>query len=122
MVKKLLLQMGISKKFFDEFIDAISYAKIYKSKYKLIINNLFIFEKLSTKTQNISYKEKIILQSSRLQATYETIKKFKKINFKGLEFYIPTDAIKYIEYIYGENWKIPQKKFSWWKIKNLKYE
>ena len=50
------------------------------------------------------------------------LKKFKKINFDRLEFYIPSDTVDYIEYIYGENWKIPQKKFSWWKIKNLKYE
>ena len=39
--------------------------KIYKSKYKLIINNLFIFEKLAKNLKH-TYKEKIILQSSGL--------------------------------------------------------
>ena len=113
---------GYPRNFLMRLLDAISYAKIYKSKYKLIINNLFIFEKLAQNLKTYLIKKKLFYKVVGYKQPMRLLKKFKKINFDRLEFYIPSDTVDYIEYIYGENWKIPQKKFSWWKIKNLKYE
>ena len=35
--------------------------------------------------------------------------------FYGLTFHIPVDVEDYLKYHYGEYWKIPQKKWDWWK-------
>jgi len=35
--------------------------------------------------------------------------------FYGLTFHIPFDVEDYLKYHYGENWKIPQKKWDYWK-------
>lgn len=43
---------------------------------------------------------------------------FEKLNtlkFYGMTFSIPSDVEDYLKYHYGENWKIPQKKWDWTK-------
>jgi NDP-sugar pyrophosphorylase family protein len=27
---------------------------------------------------------------------------------------------KYLEYLYGKDWKTPKKNFAWWKVNNIK--
>ena len=29
------------------------------------------------------------------------------------------DAEKYLEHVYGKNWRQPVKNFTWWKMKNI---
>ena len=113
---------GYPRNILMSLLDAISHAKIYNSKYKLIINNLFIFEKLAQRLKKYFIKKKLFYKVAGYKQPTRLLKKFKKINFEGLEFYIPYDAVSYLEYVYGENWKVPQKRFSWWKLKNLKHD
>ena len=113
---------GYPRNILMSLLDAISNAKIYNSKYKLIINNLFIFEKPARLIKGYLIKKKLFYKVAGYKQPLRLLKKFKKISFEELEFFIPSDAIGYIECIYGQKWKIPQKKFSWWKLKNLKYE
>ena len=49
----------------------------------------------------------------------ELLEKFKEINFHGLNLTIPVDAEKYLEHVYGKNWRQPVKNFTWWKMKNI---
>jgi hypothetical protein len=41
--------------------------------------------------------------------------KLDTIKFYGMNFYIPSDVEEYLKYHYGENWKIPNKKWQWGK-------
>ena len=113
---------GYPKNIWMSLLNAISNSKNYDSKYKLIINNLYIFEKLAQRLKTYFIKKKLFYKVAGYKQPTRLLKKFKKINFEGLEFYIPYDAVSYLEYVYGENWKVPQKRFSWWKLKNLKHD
>ena len=45
----------------------------------------------------------------------ELLRDFKIIKFNGVDITIPRMAEKYLEHVYGKDWRIPKKKFSWWK-------
>lgn len=45
--------------------------------------------------------------------------KFEKLNFKGVDFNIPSDIEHFLELKYGPNWKIPIPRDSWYGGKNL---
>ncbi|MEM2143948.1 MAG: LicD family protein [Candidatus Jordarchaeaceae archaeon] len=39
--------------------------------------------------------------------------KLETTKFYGMEFYIPCDVEGYLKYHYGDNWRVPQKKWEW---------
>ena len=39
---------------------------------------------------------------------------------RNMKLNIPLQSEKYLEYLYGKNWRQPKKEFSWWKVKNIK--
>jgi len=41
--------------------------------------------------------------------------KLETIKFYGMTFNVPSNAEEYLKYRYGENWRIPNKKWEWWK-------
>ena len=111
---------GYPKNFIMSLIDAISNAKNYNSKYKIIINNLVIFEKFAQNLKKYLTKKKVFYKVAGYKQPMSLLNNFKKITFQGVKFNIPSNPIRYLEYIYGNSWKVPQKKFYWWKLKNLK--
>lgn len=113
---------GYPKNIFMSIIDAISLADKYNSSYKFIINKLKIFQSTALNLKNYLIKKKLFYKSAGYKQPINFLKKFKKINFNGLKVRIPYDSMGYLEFIYGSNWKIRQKKFSWWKLKNLNYD
>ena len=38
---------------------------------------------------------------------------FKKIDFMGIEAYVPSNSEQYLEETYGKNWRVPDKNFDW---------
>lgn len=40
------------------------------------------------------------------------VEKLETIEFYGMKFNIPSEAEKYLEYIYGTNWRIPKKEWD----------
>jgi len=112
---------GYPKNIFMSFLDAISNAKNYNSKYKFFINNLTVFEKLAKLIKKFLLKKKLFYREAGYKQPLSLLNEFKKIKFEDLEFNVPSKTTLYLEYIYGKNWKLPQKKFSWWKTKNLNF-
>ena len=112
---------GYPKNIFMSFLDAISNAKNYNSKYKFIINNLTVLEKFAKLIKKFLLKKKLFYREAGYKQPLNLLNEFKKIKFEDLEFNVPSKTTLYLEYIYGKNWKLPQKKFSWWKTKNLNF-
>mgnify|MGYP003954646493 FL=1 len=45
----------------------------------------------------------------------ELVQNIKKIKFHGLEIKVPSQAEKYLEYLYGPDWETPKRNYSWFK-------
>lgn len=111
---------GFPKNRVMKLLDAISNADSYNSRYKFFINKLTILKKIANFIKKILIKNNFFFKYAGYKQPLELLKKFKKINFHGLIFRIPFYHNQYLEYIYGKDWTIPLRKFSWWKLKNLK--
>ncbi len=40
---------------------------------------------------------------------------FKEIHFLGVGVHIPAEPEKYLSFVYGPDWRIPKRKWDWWK-------
>ena len=110
----------IPRNFIMKIIDIISYADKYNSKYKFLIKKLSFLKPTGVFLKKKLIEKKLFYTHAGYQQPLELLKDFKLIDFHNLKLTIPLHAVEYLRYLYGENWKIPQKKFSWWKVKNLK--
>ena len=105
----------LPKNIFFKFIDLISHASDYKGKYTKLISKLSIFEDLFLKVKKFFILKKFFFKKIGYEHPYDFISKKKKINFNNLQIFIPQEPAKYLEYIYGKDWKIPKKNFTWYK-------
>ena len=110
----------IPSNFFMRIIDAFSITDINTSRYEFILKKLnflrpfFIFLKIKL------IKKKLFYSYAGYQQPFELLKQFKLIDFNNMKLNIPLQSEKYLEYLYGKNWRQPKKEFSWWKVKNIK--
>ena len=105
-----------------KIIDAISQANTYNSKYKWLVQKLIFLKPISTFFKVLFIKHNLFYCKAGYKQPLKFLKKFKKIIFYKTTVYIPKYSEEYLKYIYGDNWKKPNKNFSWWKLKNLNYE
>lgn len=119
--KIAFMKWTVPKNIFMKIIDAISNVDTYDSKFKIIIKSLRFLKPLAVYLKNISIEKKFFYRFVGYQQPLRLLQNFKTINFHNLKVIIPLYAEEYLEYIYGENWKIPlNKKYIWWKTKNIK--
>jgi hypothetical protein len=71
--------------------------------------------KLKTFLLNILQRRKLGYGNWLFFTPKRYYEKLETTKFYGLEFRIPFDFEDYLKYHYGENWKIPQKKWDWQK-------
>ncbi len=102
------------------FLDAVAHSESYNSRFKTIIKSLIFFKPIAVFLRNFLIRKKLFYRRVGYQQPLYLLGNFKDINFHNLNITIPVQVEKYLEYMYGIDWKIPQKKFSWWKVKNLK--
>lgn len=101
------------KNFFFKLIDAISSSSKYEGKYKFFIKKLYFLEYILKKIKIFFIEKKIFYKTVGYTQPISLLEKFKKISFHGVKLSIPHDEHKYLEYVYGPNWKKPIKKFNW---------
>lgn len=103
-------------------IDAISLIESYDGKYKSIIKKLKFLKKVSITLKVLLIKFKLFYKTAGYMQPIELLQNFKEVNFYGLKLRIPNLPEEYLRHVYGDDWRIPQKKFSWWKMKNVNTE
>ncbi len=113
---------GIPNGPFLKFIDAVAHVESYNSKYKFFVKCFTAFRPIAKLVRNFLIRKKIFYKHVGYQQPYKFLKKFKIINFHNLKINVPVHSKQYLEYLYGKEWTIPKKHFSWWKVKNLKKE
>ena len=105
----------LPKNFFFKFIDLISHASSYYGKYKILTSKLWFLESIFLKIKNFLIQKNLFFKKIGYEHPYNFILKRKKINFNNLNILAPNDPAKYLEYIYGKDWRIPKKNFIWHK-------
>lgn len=108
------------KNIFMKLIDAISNADNYNSKLKIIVNNLVLLKPIANLLKKSLIEKNFFYKFAGYQLPLNLLKNFKIINFYNLEITIPLYTEKYLEYLYGKDWKTPKKNFAWWKVNNIK--
>ena len=103
----------IPKNFLFKFIEALSLAKTYDGKLKYLIRSFSIFQPIFNKLKIFLISKKIFYQSAGYTQPLELLKEFKDIVFYDINLTVPKKSEEYLRYVYGENWKIPKRKFNW---------
>jgi|694.fasta_scaffold15773_10 lipopolysaccharide cholinephosphotransferase len=98
---------------FMKIIDAITVAKNYDGKFKIIINLLYPFQEFFIFLKKILCKYNFFYKKKGYSHPVKFIKLLKKEKFMGIEVKIPYFYKEYLLHLYGKSWKIPKKNFNW---------
>ena len=105
----------LPKNNFMKLIDALAISKNYHGKYKKLINLFSSFENFFKSFKNFLIKIKIFYKEIGYSEPLNLIGNPKTIYFQELKVKIPFKSEEYLEYIYGNDWKIPKKNYTWYK-------
>lgn len=83
-----------------------------KSKVLKFTYNFFIFKPYSfivrfLKSKNLLYK------SAGYSTPLEYLSEFKMLNIDGVDLVIPQRYENILEFLYGEDWRVPKKNYDW---------
>jgi phosphorylcholine metabolism protein LicD len=96
-----------------KLVDALSSAESYEGNLKFIIKNFKYFEFFFKKLKNFLIQKNYFYKNIGYTQPLDLLKKFEKLNFKNIEVVVPLKYKEYLNYIYGNNWRIPKKNYNW---------
>ena len=96
-----------------KLVDALSLAESYEGNLKFIIKNFKYFEFFFKKLKNFLIQKNYFYKNIGYTQPLDLLKKFEKLNFKNIEVVVPLKYKEYLNYIYGNNWRIPKKNYNW---------
>ena len=105
----------IPKNIFCKIIDALSNSRKYNGKFKIIIRSFFLFQEFFNYLKLILIKFNFFYKEIGYSEPEYLLKDIKKLELDNLTLNIPNECEKYLEYLYGENWKIPKRNYIWHK-------
>ena len=103
-----------------KLIDAVSNADKYDSKFKFIVNKLILLRPMAILFKKFFIEKNFFYKFAGYQLPLNLLENFKTINFCNIEISTPLYTERYLEYLYGKEWKTPKKNFAWWKLDNIK--
>jgi len=103
----------IPKNFFCKVVEALSMANKYDGTLKYLIRSFFIFQPLFNRLRIFLINKKVFYRSAGYTQPIELLEEFKNISFHDISLTVPKKAEEYLNYVYGNDWKIPKKKFNW---------
>lgn len=109
------VRWGTPKNNLMKLVDALSMADTYAGKYKKLINSFSLFKFFFKILKIILIRIKLFYKITGYSEPANLIIAPKIIYFQGLEVKIPIESEKYLHYIYGNEWKIPNKNYIWHK-------
>jgi phosphorylcholine metabolism protein LicD len=117
------LNFNVTENYLCKIIEALSQAKTYTGKLKYLIKIFYFFEFFFKKIKNHLIKKKLFYSVIVINQPLRLLREFDEIFFYKVKVRIPKKFDEYLVYIYGENWKIPIKKWNWTKdMLNIKNE
>lgn len=103
----------IPRNFFFKIIEALSMAKTYNGKLKILIRSFSFFEVIFNKFKKFLINKKMFYISAGYTQPMDLLREFKDINFLGINLTVPKKSEEYLSYVYGTNWKVPKRNFNW---------
>lgn len=103
----------IPKNFFCKLIEALSMANKYDGTLKYLIRSFFIFQPLFNRLRIFLINKKVFYRSAGYTQPMELLEEFKNVSFQDISLTVPKKAEEYLNYVYGNDWKTPKKKFNW---------
>jgi len=105
----------VPKNILMKLIDAISISDKYNGKFKKLIKFFGFMQKLMLKLKKSLINNNFFYKEAGYTEPLELVQNIKKIKFHGLEIKVPSQAEKYLEYLYGPDWETPKRNYSWFK-------
>ena len=96
-----------------KIIDALSFSSKFQGKFKILIRRLHFMESIFKMLKNYLIKKNLFYKILGYTQPLKLLIKLKQIQFEKLEVSVPFYSEKYLEYVYGKDWKKPIKKFNW---------
>ena len=97
----------------------LSISDKYNGNYKFFVRCLSPLKNFFIKARYFFERKKLFYKDSGFKTKSKFFKNLLKINFYRVEINIPKDYKEYFESIYGKNWRVPYKNYSWQKNPNL---
>ncbi len=94
-------------------IEALSLANEYKGKFYSVIKNFTFTMQFFKKLKIFLIKNKYFYKTVGYTQPIELLKDFKKIKYFEINVSVPVKSEEYLEFVYGDNWRNPVKKFNW---------
>ena len=106
------------KNIFCRIIYILSISKNYKGNYNKIIKLFGFMEKLFKNLKLFLEKKNLFYVDAGFKTKIRYFRHLKIINYYGVNVKIPIFFKQYFRDLYGENWRIPDKKYYWEKNEN----
>lgn len=116
--KVAYIRWYVPKNIFCKLIDGLSNSRKYNGKFKIVIKLGFLFQEFFEFLKYILIKYNFFYKEIGYSEPEYLLNDIKKIRIDDLEIRIPSSPEKYLEYLYGHNWKIPKKDYIWHKDSN----
>ncbi len=98
-----------------KLIHALSMSDNYDGKYKSLIKKLSLSKNIFKIIMSLLARYNLFYRKAGYQHPYSLIQEIVEKKFYDLSVKIPRKYENYLDYIYGSNWRIPQKNFNWLK-------
>lgn len=98
-----------------KLIHALTMPDYYDGKYKSIIKMFSLSKNIFKMIMSILVRLNLFYRKAGYHHPYSLIKEISEKEFCNLTIKIPKNFESYLDYIYGINWRIPQKNFNWLK-------
>lgn len=109
------IKWHIPKNNFMKLVDALAEYKKYNGKYKKLLNFFSLSSNLFKYLKKYLIKKKLFYKQIGYSEPLDLIGKPKTVYFQELKVKIPFKPEEYLEYIYGIEWKVPKKNYTWYK-------
>ena len=110
---QVYIKWPIPKNLIMRIVEVLSISKSYQGNFKNIIKYFQIFEGLFTVIKKYLVKNNLYYSMAGYSHKKQYIDKLKTYKFYNLKILIPQNYNGYLKSIYGDDWKIPKKKFNW---------
>lgn len=105
----------IPKNNFMKLIHVLSMSDRYNGKFKSIIKKFSFSKNIFKIIMSLFVRYNLFYRKAGYQHPYSLIHEIVEKNFYNLPIKIPKNYKTYLDFIYGVNWKTPQKNFNWLK-------
>jgi len=111
--KIAFLKCFVPKNNFCKLVDALSLANKYNGKFRYFIRSFIFIQPLFKELKKFLINKKYFYKTIGYTQPFKLLENFTKIEFKNIFISVPVLYEEYLHYVYGKNWKLPNKEFNW---------